>query len=75
MINLTVMGKGFTEFQPIIINYRSDMYFSNEAYRESLINKLSVENFINNGDGFHRFCDINLTALIKHASCKIKHVR
>ena len=33
-----------------------------------------MENFINNGDGFQRFCDANLTALIKHALCKIKHV-
>ena len=58
MMTLTVMRKGFKKFQLRIINYRFYMHFSNEAYRESLINKLSQENFVNNDDGFKRFCDI-----------------
>ena len=39
---------------------------------ESLINKLSRENFVNNDDGFQRFCDISLATLNKHAPCKKK---
>ena len=71
------MRKGFKKFQPRIKNYRSYKHFSNEAYRESLINKLSQENFVNNDDGgFQRFCDVSYLATInKHAPCKKKHVR
>ena len=39
MMTLTVMRKGLKKFQPRIINHRSYRHFSNEAYRESLINK------------------------------------
>ena len=46
-----------------------------EAYRESLINKLSQENFVNNEGDFQSFCDISLTTLNKHTPCKKKHVR
>ena len=35
-----------------------------------LINNLSKENFINNDDGFQRFCHISLDALNKHAPYK-----
>ena len=35
---------------------------------------MSQENFINNDNGFQRFCDISLATLNKHAECK-KHVR
>ena len=34
--------------------------------RETLINNLSKENFIDNYDGFQRFCYINLDNLNKH---------
>ena len=36
------------------------------------VNKLSRENFVNNDDGFQRFCDISLATLNKHAPCKKK---
>ena len=74
MMTLTVMRKGFKKFQPII-NYRSYKHFSNEPYRESLINKLSQENFVNNDDSFKRFYDITLATLNKRAPCKEKHIR
>ena len=60
MMTLTFMRKGFKVFQPRIINFRLYAHFSNETYRESLINKLSQENFINNDDGFQRICDDRL---------------
>ena len=37
---------------------------------ESLINKLSQKNFINNDYGFQGFCDIGLATFNKHAPCK-----
>ena len=73
-MTLTVMRNCFKKFRLRIISYRSYNHFSNEAYRESLISKLSQETFINNDDGFQRFCDISLATLNKHAECK-KHVR
>ena len=63
MMILTVMRRGFKKFQPRIINYR---------YRKV---RLSQENFVNNDDGFERFCDMSLSTLNKHAPSKIKHVR
>ena len=74
-MTLTVLRKSFEKFQPKLIKYRSYKTFSNEAYRETLINNLSKENFINNDDGFQRFCDISLNALNKHAPYKKKHAR
>ena len=75
LMTLTVMRKCFKKYQPKIINYRSYKNFSNEKYRETLINNLSKENFINNDDGFQRFCHISLDALNKHAPRKKKHAR
>ena len=75
LMTLTVLRKSFKKFQSKLIKCRSYKTFSNEAYRETLINNLSKENCINNGDGFQRFCDISLNALNKHAPCKKKHAR
>ena len=75
LMTLTVLRKSFKKFQPKLIKYRSYKTFSNKAYRETLINNLSKEHFINNDDGFQRFCDISLNALNKHAPCKKKHAR
>ena len=75
LMTLTVMRKSFKKYQPIAINYRSYKNFSNEKYREMLINNLSKENFINNDDGFQRFCHISLDVLNKHAPRKEKHAR
>ena len=73
LMTLTVLRKSFKTFQPKLIKYRS--YKTFEAYRETLINNLLKENFINNDDSFQRFCDISLNALNKHAPCKKKHAR
>ena len=72
---LTVMRKSFKKFQPKIINYRSYKTFLNEAYRETLINNLSKENFIINDNGFKRFCEISLDSLERHAPRKKKYAR
>ena len=68
------MRRSFKKYQPKTINYRSCKTFSNEEYRESLMNNLSKGNFVNNDDGFQRFCHISLDTSNKHASRK-KHPR
>ena len=75
LMTLTVMKKSFRKFHPRLINYRSYKDFSNEAFRECLLEKLSKEIFENNDEGLQRFCDINLQVLNQHAPQKIKYVR
>ena len=41
LMTLTVMKKSFRKFNPRLINYRSYKNFSNEAFRECLLEKLS----------------------------------
>ena len=66
------MRKSFKKYQPKTKLYKS---FSNEKYRETLINNLSKNNFINNDDGLQRFCHISLDALNIHAPRKKKHAQ
>ena len=47
--------------------------FSSEKYGETLINNFSKESFINNDDGFQRFCHISLDVSNKHVPRKKKH--
>ena len=75
LVTLTVMKKSFRKFHPRLINYRSYKNFSNEAFRECLLEKLSKEILENNDEGLQRFCDINLQVLNQHAPQKIKYVR
>ena len=51
LMRVTVMRKIFKKLKPRTIHYRSYKHFSNEAYRDSLLNELSKEVFVNNGDG------------------------
>ena len=74
-MTLTFKRKTFKKYQPKTINYSSNKNFSNEKYRETLINNLSKENFINNDDGFQRFCHISLDVLNKHETRKNKHAQ
>ena len=69
LITLTVMRKSFKKYQPKTIN---DKYRKTSINRETLINSFFKENFINNDDGFQRFCHLSLDALNKHAPCKKK---
>ena len=75
LMTLTVLKKSFRKFHPRLINYRSYKNFSSEAFRESLLEKLSKEIFENNDEGLQRFCNINLQVLNQHAPQKIKYVR
>ena len=75
LMTMTVMRKSFKKYQPSIISYRSYKKFSNAAFRETLIKKLSNENLVSKGSGFERFCDISLETSNNHAPCKKKHAR
>ena len=70
LMTLTVVRKRFKKTKPKTINYRSYKNFSNEEYRDTLIENLPEENLINNDDGFQRFCHMSLDALIN-----MHHVR
>ena len=72
---LNVMKKSFRKLHPQLINCRSYKNFSEEAFRECLLEKLSKEVFENNDEGLQRLCDINLQVLNQHAHQKIKYVR
>ena len=49
-MTLSVMRKRFKRYQTKIVNYRSYKNFSNEKYRETLINNLTKENFMNDNN-------------------------
>ena len=74
LMTLTFMKKSFRRFNPRLINYRSYKNFSNEFFRECLLEKLSKEVFVNNDEELQRFCDINLQVLNQHAPQKSKYV-
>ena len=60
LMTVTVIKKFLNKLKPRTIYYRSGKNFSNEAYRESLLHKLSNEIFVNNDDNLQSFCDINI---------------
>ena len=74
-MTLTVMRKSFKKLKPRIINYRSYKHFSNETFRESLLEKLSQQTFVNNDHGFEKFYNITLKTLDKYATRKAKQAR
>ena len=75
LMTLTVLRKSFKKIKPRIINYRSYNNFSNEYYRKCLFNELKRETFVNNDQGFKKFCDMSIKLLNKHAPIKKKYKR
>ena len=75
LMTLTVMRKSFKKLKPRVINYRSYKHFSNEVFRESLLEILSQQTFVNNDYGFEKFCNITLKTLDMCAPRKTKHTR
>ena len=75
LMKLTAMSKSFKKLKVRVINYRSFKHFSNEVFRESLLEKWSQKTFVNNDYGFEMFCNISLKTLDKHAPSKTKHTR
>ena len=74
-MTLTIMRKTFKKQRPRIINYRPFKHFSNEEFRKPLIDNLSNQIYVNNNDGFNRFCKIIIDTLNSFALIKNKFVR
>ena len=49
------MKKSFKKFKPGIVSYRSHKNFSNESFRECLLEKISKKKLTNNDDGYKGF--------------------
>ena len=75
LMTLTVMIKNFKKIKPRSVNSRSYNNFSNEYYRKCLFNELKRETFVNNDQGFKKFCDMSIKLLNKHAPIKKKYKR
>ena len=75
LMTLTIMRKTFNTQRPRIINYKSFKHFPNEEFRKSLIDNLSHQMYVNNNDGFNRFCKISIDTLNSFAPIKNKFVR
>ena len=71
LMTLTIMRKTFKNQRSRIINYRSFKHFSNEEFRKSLIDNLSNQIYVNNDDGFNRFCKISIDTLNSFAPIKL----
>ena len=67
--------KTFKKQRPRIITYRSFKHFSNNEFRSSWIDNLSNQIYVNNDDGFNRFCKISIDTLNSFAPIKNKFVR
>ena len=52
---MTFTEQTFKKIRPRIINYRCFKQFSKEAFRETLTNNLSSEEFVPNDKGLQRF--------------------
>ena len=71
-MTLTVIRKPFQKIRPRIINYRRFKQFSNEAFREILMNNLSNEEFVHNDKGLQRFCKVCIETTNTFAPIKRK---
>ena len=75
LMTVTVMRKTFKKLSPRIISYRSYKDFSNEKFRDCLVNNLSNEVFSNNDNGLEKFCKTTMDTLNLLAPIKQKYDR
>ena len=59
LITLTIMRKTYKKQRPRIIIYRSFKHFFNEEFTKYLTDNLSNQIYVNNDDGFTRFCKMS----------------
>ena len=69
LMTLTVTRKNLKNLKPGVINYWSYKRFSNEVFRESLLEKLSQQTFFTKDYEFKKFCNISLEALPLGKTC------
>ena len=75
LMTVTVMRKTFKKLSPRIISYRSYKDFSNERFRDCLVNNLSNEILSNNDNGIEKFCKTTMDSLNLFAPIKKKYAR
>ena len=75
LMTVTVMRKTVKKMHPRVINYRSYIDFSIEAFRVFLINNLSNEVFVNNDGRLNKFCKTTMDTLNSFAPIKMKYAR
>ena len=75
LMTVTVMRKTFKKLSPRIISYRSYKDFSDEKFRDCLVNNLSNEVFSNNDNGLEKFCKTTMDTLNLFAPIKKKYAR
>ena len=75
LMTVTVMRKTFKKLSPRIISYRSYKDFSNETFRDCLVNNLPNEVFSNNDNGLEKFCKTTMDTLNLFAPIKKKYAR
>ena len=75
LMTVTVMRKTFKKSSPRIISYRSYKDFSNETFRDCLVNNLSNEVFSNNDNELEKFCKTTMDTLNLFAPIKKKYAR
>ena len=75
LMTVTVMRKTFKKLSPRIVSNRSYKDFSNETFRDCLVNNLSNEVFSNNDNGLEKFCKTTMDTLNLFAPIKKKYAR
>ena len=70
---VTIMETNFRKLKPKIINYRKYKNFSNDIFRDSLLEELSQVN--NEDDGFNNFLRICRNTLDRFVPRKKVHLR
>ena len=69
---VTIMKTSFRKLKPKIINYRKYKHFSNDIFRDSLLEELSQVRINNDDDGFNNFLRICRNTLDRFAPRKKK---
>ena len=72
---VTVMKTSYRKIEPRVINYRDYKPFSNEEFRESLLENLKGKSSGNSDQSFSNFVNTCNTALDKQLPKKKKYVR